>query len=90
MNVERSLGLSPNRLFGDLPSQVIKSSFPVGENSTGPDFLLQPLLISPHPLICEKGERCKLPYIYQHYDLVNHPLKKIDLVWKLFKLFFSF
>ena len=47
----------------------------------GPYFLLTFLLISPHPLICERGElyhlneRKNLLHMYQHVELVNYPFK---------------
>ena len=54
----------------------------------GPYFLPTFLLISPHPLICERGEfyhlneRKNLLNICQHFELVNYPFK-----WENFSLF---
>ena len=48
----------------------------------GPYFLLTFLLISPHPLICERGDlyhlnkNKKLLHICQHVELVNYPFNE--------------
>ena len=50
----------------------------------GPYFVLTFLLISPHPLICERGklyhfnERKNLLHICQNFELVNYPFKGIN------------
>ena len=49
----------------------------------GPYFLLTFLLVSPHPLIFERGElyhlnkRKHLLHICQHVELVNYPFKLV-------------
>ena len=56
-------------------------SWPPWYGVRGPYFLLTFLLISPHPLICERGELCHLNehknllHICQHVELVNYSFK---------------